>query len=156
MTDRQARASVVRAAARRVRFSEDAPVVHTVPRRNGGRGLEPGYEARKKRQKALRLHGIKTPLKFVDRDWGEDSAAGRRGRYTELDARHNLWHAQRYGDPLYVKTRMGDRFYFARRYVDEKHRQRLDEYDALMRRRHAKPVAKPLRRAVRRGAALLR
>ncbi len=138
------RARNVKATARRVRFSNAPPAVHAVPR-NGGRGLEPGYEARKKRRRALRLHRIATPLKFVDRDWGENGFAGKRGRYSEWQARQNLWHDARYGEPLYVLTRPKGRPFFAERYADEKHRQRLREYD-VVRKIETRLNAKPKRR----------
>lgn len=74
---------------------------------------------------------MKQTLKGVDVQWGSvDGSPGTRGKYTELQARHNLWHTKRYGKSMYMTAPglTAARTAFVPRYPYDKHAQRVQEY----------------------------
>ena len=121
---------------KRVRFHKEV-TVHEVPRE--GRGKEPGYEARMDRAKGLRLHGIGLPHGSIDDDFGlvnrkadgsKSIVKGKRGTYTDLMARRNIWHYSKYGEPWYEAAKMFDDVLFMSRYGRDEHRAKVAEMTA--------------------------
>jgi len=127
---------------RRVRFANNlggrlVSAVHEVPR--GGRDQEPGYVARTHRVEALKLHGIQASRSGLERDFGDtttkgrfrEHVEGRRGTYTHAMARRDMWHADKYGSPLYQAYDTADgHTIFVHRYEPSAHAHRVAEMAA--------------------------